>query len=293
MREVITSPRNIDLKRKRKTERIRRSVLFSLLILTCVGALAYFSAHPRVTLSAIEVSGAEIIDTPDIEAVVQETLSGRYGYLFSRANAFIYPHDTLYARLIDSFPRIETLAIERTSTTSLRITITEREGVYLYCGTQPILDTENEEVCYFVNSDGYIFDRAPYFSGDVYFKFYREIKEEASSLFVPPQGMYVFSPDVFHRMIRFIDGVRTNGLEPRYLVVEADDTYALVLAHLSGATVPRMLFRDDTDLDSILENLTLAIGKTEFATEVKTRYSTLLYIDLRFKNKVLYKFSDE
>ena len=44
------------------------------------------------------------------------------------------------------------------------------------------------------------------------------------------------------------------------------------------------------DFDMILDNLSISMKKKEFAEEINTKYNTLLYIDLRFKNKVLYKF---
>jgi hypothetical protein len=44
-------------------------------------------------------------------------------------------------------------------------------------------------------------------------------------------------------------------------------------------------------LDIILDNLSVSMGKPEFANDIHSKYDTLLYIDLRFDNKVLYKFN--
>ena len=48
--------------------------------------------------------------------------------------------------------------------------------------------------------------------------------------------------------------------------------------------------KTDDDLTIMLENLSSAMSKSEFADEIKERYDTLSYIDLRFDNKVIYKF---
>ena len=53
---------------------------------------------------------------------------------------------------------------------------------------------------------------------------------------------------------------------------------------------PKIIFKEDNDLGVILDNFATAMGEKEFANEINSKYDTLLYIDLRFKNKVLYKF---
>ena len=297
MREILTSPRILDLKRKKKREHARLVVLFSILFISIVGSTAYFSAHPRVTINAIEVVGTKIINSSDIEKTVKEHLSGRYFYLFSRANAFLYPHDHIYIDLLDLFPRIESLSVERTSINKLRIQITERIGSHLYCGTAPIdSSTYGDENCYFINDDGYIFDRAPYFSGDVYFKFYGpllELKEGEVVSQESPLGRHMLSVERFHEIVGFIEGLKTLGFYPIGLSMGDDGGNTITLFRAQGAGHPIILFRNDNDLGEIFENLSVSMNKPEFRNEIQSKYNTLLYIDLRFKNKVLYKFNDE
>ena len=68
-----------------------------------------------------------------------------------------------------------------------------------------------------------------------------------------------------------------------------DENY-LYLNHGASDTVPEIIFNKDANLETILEDLSLAMGKKEFADAINSGYNKLLYIDLRFKNKVLYKF---
>ena len=53
---------------------------------------------------------------------------------------------------------------------------------------------------------------------------------------------------------------------------------------------PEILFKIDTDLGNIAENLKAALDAEPLKSKIKNFYSTLLYIDLRFDNKVYYKF---
>jgi hypothetical protein len=286
MRDIPVPQRVIDIKRKRRIRRLRLFVLSIFLFLLIIGGSSYFSFHKNITINQILVSGTSIIDPIDVVAEVEKELDGRYLYFYNKANSFIYPKKQIYNNLILTFPRIEELLIVRENPNTLNINVKERLGSYLYCGSViPSLLSEIGENCYFVNNDGYIFDRAPYFSGSVYFKFYIQIKDEAN-----PLSQNVIEQNRFHELVRFIDGVTSLGFKPVYLLISLDGTHSLYLNHNLGDTSPVIVFRDDNDLENILSNFSTAMKKQEFANEINSKYSTLLYIDLRFKSKVLYKF---
>jgi len=207
-------------------------------------------------------------------------------WLFSHANFLIYPHDKIYNGLINEFPRIQSLSLKREGSNILKIQIVERVGSYLYCGVSiPESKDDIGENCYFVNNDGYIFDKAPYFSGDIYFKYYKAINGDAKN----PLGTQMYEPERFHQLLRFMDGVTSLGFNISYLVVDTNGLYSLYLKS-SGNSNPKILFKEDNDWVIILDNFSTAMSEKEFANEINSKYDTLSYIDLRFKNKVLYKF---
>lgn len=286
MKDIPVSQRIIDIKKKRRIRRLRFVIFFVVLFLIIVGGLSFFSFHKKLTINKVVVKGTSIIDPIDVTTRVEDQLKGKYYYLYSRANSFIYPQKKIYNDLIETFPRIEELNIIREGFNILNINIKERLGSYLYCGSSiPEIESEIGENCYFINNDGYIFDKAPYFSGSVYFKYYLNIKD--STL---PLNQNILEQDRFHEIVRFIDGIKLLGFEPVSLLILDDGTHNLYLDHDSLATVPMILFRDDNDLENILNNLRTAMKKKEFSDEINSKYSSLLYIDLRFKSKVLYKF---
>ncbi len=288
MRDTLTSPRLEDMKRKRRARRRRMLILLAILFVVFVGALAYFSAHPRVTISTVVVSGTRIINPEDLEDTVRENLTGKYAYLFKKSNSLIYPRKRIYDTLSREYTRIENLSIYRDNLTTLHVAVTERSGSYLYCGAAvPELVSEIGENCYFINSDGYVFDKAPYFSGNVYFKYYMKIPEDESS---NPLGKQMIAKERFYMLAQFIDGVSMLGLDPTYVVVDGEDTGTLYLDHADMATSPKIIFKNTDTVLSMLDNLRASMAKQEFANEIKSKYSTLLYIDLRFNNKVVYKF---
>lgn len=287
MRDIPTSPRVEEIKRKRKVRKLRMIVLFVLFFIAIIWALSFFSGDKHLIVNKIEINGTHIIYQKDIEDEVYQNISGKYLHLFSRNNSFIYPHDKIYANLLIKFPRIEKLSVSVNKVNTLQINITERIGSYLYCGSNiPENKDDVGENCYFINNDGYIFDKAPYFSGNVYFKFYMALDSGSGS----PLAKQMISPERFHKLAGFIDGVTAIGFKPIYIYKDNDGTDYLYLNHNAVSTIPKIMFKDNDDLQIIGDNLAIAMRKKEFADEVNSKYNTLLYIDLRFDNKVLYKF---
>lgn len=287
MRDIPTSPRIVEIRRKRRIRKIRVGVIFLLLFFLIVTALSFLSANEKMRIDNITVEGNHIIDEEEIENEIYKNISGRYIHLFSRNNSIIYPHKRVYDNLLLNFPRIESLSINRDNFKTLHINIIERVGAFLYCGANVPLNKEDVgENCYFINNDGLIFDQAPYFSGNIYFKYYVKLSDEAN-----PLGRQMISVEDFHKITRFIDSIESLGLKPIYISLGQDGTNSLYLEHQEDNTLPKILFKNDADLEVLQDNFSLAIQKKEFAGEIHSKYNTLLYIDLRFKNKVLYKFS--
>ncbi|HUC89101.1 MAG TPA: hypothetical protein VMR49_03665 [Candidatus Paceibacterota bacterium] len=288
MRDILTSPRTAKIKHNRRVRKLRLIAVLLVLFVGLVGVLAYYSSNPRITINKIMITGNLTINAEDIRSRVLDEISGRYLRLFAKADAFIYPRKRIYNDLIANFPRIETLSVYRDNWNTLHIAITERSGSSLYCGEE-IPETEENigENCYFVNGSGFIFDKAPYFSGNVYFKYYLKLDDGSES----PVGRQMLAPERFAEISSFIAGISDLGFKPIYLLADAGGDYHLYLDHSSSDTSPEIIFKSDNDLAAILDNLSTAMDKPEFASEINSKYDKLLYIDLRFDNKVLYKFN--
>lgn len=287
MKDLPTSPRIAQIKRNRKVGRIRLIILLTILFISIIVGLSYLSFDRRISIKDVVVNGTSIISWNEVSDKIEENLSGKYIFIFSKRNSFIYPHDKIMSSLMTEFPRIEKLDISVKNFDTLVLNIKERLGKYLYCGAA--LPDKKEEVgenCYFVNNDGYIFDKAPYFSGDIYFKYYTEITGDKNKAL----GSQVFGPDRFHKIARFVDEVTKLGFKPIYLVKGGDNVYYIYLKTQNDRPNPKIMFKEDNDLDIIFDNLETAMKEKEFANEINSKYDTLSYIDLRFKNKVLYKF---
>ena len=290
MKDIPTSPRIALIKRKRRARKIRLVILFVILFFVSLYALSYFSSDRRLTINKITITGNSILDAKDLDKSINEKLSGKYWGLFAHSHFLIYPNKKIYNSLLKDFPRIKELSLKLNGLNTLDVDITERSGSYLYCGESVPDNTDQVgENCYFVNNDGYIFDKAPYFSGNVYFKYYLKLNSGDEN---NPLGVQMLPKDEFHKLVRFEEGIEGLGFKPAYLVIDdTNDTYSLYLKKDPISTVnPRIIFKKDNDLPTILDNFSIAMNKSEFANEINSKYAKLTYIDLRFTNKVLYKF---
>lgn len=287
MRDIPTSPRAKEIMHKRRMLRVRVFIISFILFCAFIWGLSYLSRDKHVVIDNFIVNGTHVINEEDIIKNIKTNISGKYFYLFAKSNTFIFPQKKIYNDLIKNFPRIESLSVNRDKLKNLVVDITERVGSSLYCG-QIIPENKNDigENCYFINNDGYIFDKAPYFSGNVYFKYYLKIDDSGSNAL----GKQMMKVDDFHQVARFVDLVTALGFEPIYLSKNSDGTNNLYLAHGISDTSPKIIFKDENSLEEIGDNLSVAMRKKEFADEINSGYNTLLYIDLRFDNKVLYKF---
>jgi cell division septal protein FtsQ len=285
-RDITTSPRILQIQRKRKKRnRILFMVIFILLIVFIIG-LSYLSNYHKVIISNITVEGTHIIDSNDVKNKVQENLNGKYIYLFAKRNVFIYPKFKIEKDLKKNFPRIENLSVKLDGLNNLKVVIDERTGSYIYCGASvPAEYTNIGDNCFFINSDGYIFDVAPYFSGNIYFKFYVPIKDQEN-----PLGQFVLDTENFRDIINFIDGLADLGFVPISVVLNDENNFSINLESRPDGGEPQILFKKDNDINTIFSNLSAAMNNIEFKNQIFTKYSSLLYIDLRFNNKVLYKF---
>ncbi len=138
-----------------------------------------------------------------------------------------------------------------------------------------------------MDESGYIFDKAPYFSGEVYFKFYGlfDINNIDN-----PLGSY-FSKQNFEQLVSFKYLLAGIGLKPVALYIADNGDAQMFLSDGDSLMAdPKIIFKVDSDFQKVAENLETALSTEPLQSNFKNKYSSLLYIDLRFGSKVYYKF---
>ncbi len=292
-------------------------VLFWIFLIILVLFLSYVSKQEKLNISNINITGNKIVKSEYILEIINKNIDGNYFWLFSKSNILIYPKSKIKEELMNNFLRIEDLIISFKNLQSIEINIKERKPFALYCenivvgllqndGNNSQLATStdlemissdevknlthgelNDEICYFMDNEGYIYAEAMSFSKDVYFKYQQEITKENHLGVAPPSlgRVYLFEAgeNQFEKVNLFIRFLKDINIDVYKLVVKENGDYELIFANDS-----LLIFDQKQDFEVLLENLQavlIDLGDLE-GKEFE-------YIDLRFDNKVLYKFKEK
>lgn len=269
-------------KRRRKIFKIK-VIIFSILFLLFLVGLYFLSKWNEVNINKIEITGNKVLETQALEQLVQREISGKYLWLFPKTNFVLLPRSKIKKELSSTFRRIETISFDLSDSKTLKIEISERKPVYTWCGeTIPDKTVRLEDhKCDFMDDKGYVFDQAPYFSGNAYFKFYG-----------PTEGYY-YGGENFSNYILFISNLKHIGINPVSMLLKPENEVDMYLSsNIPAPDAPKIIFNSEVDYLKIYQNLEAAIKTDPLKTEFKEKYPLLLYLDLRFNNKVYYKFKE-
>ncbi len=80
------------------------------------------------------------------------------------------------------------------------------------------------------------------------------------------------------------------GVATKAIYVTVDGEVRILLPARGDGRNPEIILKADADFNKVAENLQAALDTEPLLSKFKTQYSSLQYIDLRFGNKVYYKF---
>lgn len=244
-------------------------------VIALFAGLVYASGLEEFNISSITVDGNSAIAEKPIREFIEEKISGKYIFLFPKSNILLYPRSAVGAALLKEFAGIKEINISARDLQSISVIVEERKPFALWCGKESI-DEENAENCYFLDEDGFIFTKAPSFSGNVYFRYFSILHTNE------PLGQQFMDKDEFQRMTFFLSSIADIGLTPVGLYEVDDADYEM---HLQGGS--KILFGKDQNLSFVYDNIKSVVDSDEFE---KSDLSELDYADFRFGNKVYFKF---
>src|SRR3989339_1142848 len=275
-KSVLDTPRLREMRKKRRNTVWRKLAMISVLFLAIFVLLGFAARLKDVNIQTVSVTGNKLIDAKELEDFTWEILGGHFFWLYPKSNIMIYPDLELKNRIQERFKRIENIEIFSNADLTLSIKIKERGAKYVWC--------DEYIKCYFTDEYGYIFDEAPYFSGPVYLKFQGGVNLDKT-----PVGQIVAGPD-FEKLTSFTETMKTFGLEATMVNLSKENETEIYLISADETIAPKIVLNRKNDLTRVIENLQTAVQSEPLKTEIADNYKSLLYIDLRFDNKVYYKF---
>jgi hypothetical protein len=227
---------------------------------------------PRFQVTQVSVEGANVADPNELAQFVLSELDGRYLYFFPKSSIVLVSPDTLARAISAKYPRFKSVVVSRDSMRSLKVTVKEYSGMYLWC--------DREEVCSFMDETGTVFADAPYFSGSAYLKVYKGDREA-----YPFAGL---TQDETLLVTHIYERLRAIDIDPVTVSFDTPQTLRVVFMHGGGRA--RVLFDPGKDIDAQLEVLYSGIRTQPLASMYHSPTHVLEYLDVRFDNKLVYKF---
>lgn len=261
----------------RRKARLIRTGIGVVVVLVLIGGAAWLSHIEGLEIQTITVSGHSVITEAEIRETVARTISGTYPLWFARDNIALYPANGVRAALHDAFPRIREVVLAREDMTTLAVSVTEREPHALWCGENFIPIDEITGACHFVDENGFIFAKAPDFTGTVFFRYFGAIPDGE------PLGTQFLPTNEFRNLTFFLETLESELKEPAFALSVIDGVEYEVRLENGGM----LLFKRNQDFGAVLQNTKAAFRSEAFEENDR---ATLNYLDLRFGNKVYFKF---
>ena len=260
-------------KRRRRARIFIISVVSVLLALSCLVGLTYW---PALQIKDVAVSGAQTLPPGTVEAFVRDRLAGKYWYVFSKSNIFLYPRQQIAADLMRAYPVLASADVHAADFHTVAINLVEREPRALLCS--------QDNRCLFMDENGVAYTDAPTFSEPVYLSYYGSTTRSTGSgqagSALPKQFL---TPPEFQALSALVDAIAQKLPGEKVSAVTVDDVKDVRVRFADDFTLIFALVDQGGD---VFERLTLAMTSGPMAAH---KLGDFQYLDLRFGDKLYYK----
>ncbi len=252
-------------------------------------SFVYLANLPRLAIKELRIKGTHLLAPGDLLAVAEQSLEGKYLGLINKNNFFLYPRERLSAALLSRFDKLAVAESQTDYGGVLTVRVREHEAAALWC----VLDSVGAKTCHFLDETGLAFAPAPKFSGPVLFEITASRPAELGS-FPLPAALW----DKVFSLVRKLPEALPAEL------VAAPEIYRAELISLSelklwlkgrGETEAKafpLLVKMSDPLEYLVETLRSGLASREFLAEIKGHRADLEYLDLRFGDKIFYRFME-
>jgi hypothetical protein len=257
----------------KKSTRINWKMLaWIFAIVAVIVGLVFVIRMPKLQVRNINVVGANVVDPGDVTEFVNNQLQGNKLFFLPRTSIFLVPEHSLEREIKAQFPRLQTVSVSRKNFSTLTVSVTEFQGVYLWC--------TDATTCYFMDQNGVAFASAPYFSGSAYPKVFVGTLQA-----LPFQAITQDQNNDIATLLDKLPALMITATEFHFVGDHELDVY---FNHNGQQAM--LMFDPTVDINESMNALFTGLRTDPLASEFHNPAKVLQYIDLRFTNRVVYKF---
>ena len=295
------------IKTRKEIRRYKRRLSIRIfLFLFILGFSFWFISRERFRIHNISIEGNRSLETSVLREKINDFLSHKILFFIPRNSIFTLSTKSLKDHIENSFPKIYDTKVSLKKDKTLFVFIEERKPHSLWCVKEEnnrddasIQDKEDQatdensyfftpnEQCYFADQKGYLYGEAPYFSDGVFKKIYLP----KSLLQI---GNQIFDRKSFDNFFQFIDDLHKKyAMNIDRIFIDENNEVKLFIASLDKTFFkeePYLIYKKDEDYEHILKYIALLKKQKFFRKDFAQRPQDLVFIDLRIKNQIRYKF---
>jgi len=259
------------LRRKRL---ILKVIVVGVIFVAIFAGIVAFFRMPYLQVKKIEISGNNLINSDDLIKKIKTNLEGKYFGLFPKSNIFLIPKDKILAEMPEEFKRIKKISLDKKYFGVIVLKIEERSNAVLFC---------EKEDCAYADEKGFVFEKAPYFSGAVFLKLIEQRNSDSggnAKTIDEYLGTSLIAENEFKKILEFAGLATKTGRGVSEVVLKKENIYEFYTQE--GW---KIILNDKNEPQSAYLNLTTALD-----SNIKDKRPKLDYIDLRLGNKIYFKY---
>ena len=237
-----------------------------------LGLLVWLSWASFLRIATVTVTGTRTVDPKAIEADIQKELSGKYFYIFSKRNIFLYPKQKIAGDVLSTFTTLKSIDVHADNFHTLAVSVVERTPSALWCGERQASSSS----CLLLDDTGLAYGASAEYSGNAYRRYYGAIATSS----MPKQFL---TSEQFHSLSALGDALAKKTTTLSIMSVTVDSVGDV---HMEFTNNFVLLFALSADTGDIFQRFSVALDAEPF---VGNSLDNFEYLDLRFGDKLYYK----
>ncbi len=234
--------------------------------------LAGFIIYATIFWQKLFIKNITVVGNIDIPAEkIIKVVAGNaeHNFLFfSSKSIFLFSSKKTQKKILESFPKIDSVAIQKKFSDNIIVNLAERKPVAILCGYKAV----NENQCYFVDHNGVIYEETN--KGTIGFSIMRQFNQTEFKL-----GFPVIDKKFIEYLILFQKKIKDINIK----IIEITSKDEMQITTGEGW---RVFFDPSSDVNLQITKLKLLL-EANFPTENSRK--NLQYIDLSSGDKAYYK----